>query len=93
MDELDRIKKDLDNARQYTKKPIPIKAVQVHTEVEIKTLEGTMKASPGDYIIRGVQGELYPCKKEIFEETYQKLLTTEEQQRMRVQANRLYSEG
>lgn len=38
---------------------------------EIMTLEGTMIASPGDYIIRGVQGELYPCKPDIFEETYE----------------------
>ena len=36
----------------------------------IATLEGTMTASPGDYIIRGVQGELYPCKPAIFEATY-----------------------
>lgn len=36
----------------------------------IPTLEGTMRASVGDYIIRGVQGELYPCKSDIFEQTY-----------------------
>lgn len=36
----------------------------------IKTLEGTMKAENGDYIIRGIQGELYPCKPDIFEATY-----------------------
>lgn len=36
----------------------------------IKTLEGTMTASVGDYIIRGVKGELYPCKPEIFRATY-----------------------
>ena len=38
--------------------------------VEIETLEGTMTASLGDWIICGVQGELYPCKPDIFEETY-----------------------
>jgi hypothetical protein len=37
----------------------------------IETLEGTMTASVGDWIIRGVQGELYPCKPDIFEETYE----------------------
>ena len=37
----------------------------------IDTLEGKMVASPGDYIIRGVQGEFYPCKPEIFEQTYE----------------------
>lgn len=38
----------------------------------IDTLEGTMRASRGDYIIRGVQGEIYPCKPDIFELTYEK---------------------
>ncbi|EMF0301760.1 hypothetical protein KGD06_002557 [Enterococcus hirae] len=37
---------------------------------EIKTLEGIMVAKTGDYIIRGVEGEIYPCKPDIFEETY-----------------------
>lgn len=36
----------------------------------IPTLEGTMVASPGDWIIRGVKGEFYPCKPEIFAATY-----------------------
>ena len=36
----------------------------------IKTLEGNMRAEPGDYIIKGVHGEFYPCKPEVFEETY-----------------------
>lgn len=36
----------------------------------IKTLEGDMKASVGDYIIKGVNGEFYPCKPDIFEKTY-----------------------
>jgi len=36
----------------------------------INTLEGEMTVSPGDWIIQGVQGELYPCKPDIFEETY-----------------------
>ena len=39
--------------------------------LDIPTLEGVMKASPGDYIIRGVQGEFYPCKPNIFENTYE----------------------
>lgn len=36
----------------------------------IHTLEGTMRAEKGDWIIRGVKGELYPCKPDIFAETY-----------------------
>ena len=39
----------------------------------IETLEGDMKASIGDWIIKGVQGEFYPCKPDIFEKTYEKL--------------------
>ena len=37
----------------------------------IATLEGAMHASLGDYIIKGVNGEFYPCKPDIFEETYE----------------------
>ena len=40
---------------------------------EIKTLEGTMVAKTGDYIICGVNGEIYPCKPDIFEKTYEKV--------------------
>lgn len=39
--------------------------------VIIPTLEGTLSASLGDYIIRGVAGEFYPCKPDIFERTYE----------------------
>jgi hypothetical protein len=37
----------------------------------INTLEGTMTVSPRDWVIRGVQGEFYPCKPDIFEQTYE----------------------
>ena len=40
-------------------------------EMKIRTLEGTMTAQAGDYIIKGVQGEFYPCKPDIFEQTYE----------------------
>lgn len=39
----------------------------------VNTLEGTMAANPGDYIIKGVNGEFYPCKPDIFEKTYEKI--------------------
>lgn len=39
--------------------------------VEIKTLEGIVTASEGDYIIKGLRGEFYPCKPDIFEMTYE----------------------
>lgn len=37
----------------------------------IETLEGLMRVSPGDWIIKGVQGEFYPCKPDIFAATYE----------------------
>lgn len=43
------------------------------TILVIKTLEGNMKAFPGDMIIKGVKGEFYPCKPDIFEATYEKV--------------------
>lgn len=41
--------------------------------LKIETLEGTMTATEGDYIIKGVQGEFYPCKPDIFEQTYEEV--------------------
>lgn len=41
--------------------------------LEIETLEGTMDAVKGDYIIKGVAGEFYPCKPDIFAKTYEKV--------------------
>lgn len=40
-------------------------------ELVIPTLEGEMKALPGSYIIKGVKGEYYPCRKDVFMETYE----------------------
>lgn len=41
--------------------------------VVIETLEGEMKISPNDYLIKGINGEFYPCKPDIFEKTYEKV--------------------
>lgn len=41
--------------------------------LEIATLEGKITASPGDYIIKGVQGEFYPCKPDVFKATYEEV--------------------
>lgn len=57
--------------RRYRKRPVIIEAYQTDEPVDIETLEGTMHASPGDWIIRGVKGEIYPCKPDIFETTYE----------------------
>lgn len=41
--------------------------------ISILTLKGTMIADTGDYIIKGVKGEFYPCKPDIFEQTYEEV--------------------
>lgn len=41
--------------------------------IRINTLEGVMRAAPGDWIIRGVKGEFYPCKPDIFAVTYEEV--------------------
>lgn len=44
-----------------------------NTYIEIFTLEGVHEANQGDYIVQGTHGELYPCKPNIFEDTYEEL--------------------
>ena len=57
---------------QYKKKYITTAAKKTD-DFTIETLEGTMKGHAGDYICIGPKGELYPCHKEIFEETYEEI--------------------
>ena len=59
--------------KKYRKKPAIVEAFHTDEEMVIETLEGNMKANKGDFIIRGVRGELYPCKEDIFHETYEKV--------------------
>ena len=56
---------------KYRKRPVVIDAYQTDKELDIETLEGTMHANAGDWIITGVNGEKYPCKPDIFEKTYE----------------------
>ena len=58
------------------KKPIPIRCIQMAEAFEVVTLEGTLTGKAGDYLMVGVRGEMYPCSKEIFEETYDILPTS-----------------
>jgi len=67
-------------AEQYTRMGIDAERVanwcggkQTDEGCEIKTLEGTMLANYGDWIIKGVNGEFYPCKPDIFDKTYEAL--------------------
>ncbi len=71
---------------KYRKKPVVIEAFRFgldkfpewfkqdwifEDEIIIETLEGNMKAVVGDYIIKGIAGEIYPCKSEIFLASYE----------------------
>lgn len=56
---------------KYRKRPVVVKAYQTDEDMVIHTLEGDHHASVGDYIITGVHGEQYPCKPDIFAETYE----------------------
>lgn len=49
--------------------------------IHIHTLEGTMIAAPQDYIIKGIAGEFYPCKPDIFSKTYEAQATTDDASR------------
>lgn len=64
---------DKEKFEPYMKKPLIVGAYQTDKEVYIETLEGVMKAEKGDYIIKGIMGEYYPCKPDIFEVTYDKV--------------------
>lgn len=59
---------DLKNFLGYI--PTYVGSMEEGFSVEISTLEGVMTASPGDYIVKGVQGEFYPVKPDIFAQTY-----------------------
>lgn len=60
-----------DNVREIKEFVTPIaEYLEDENTIIIHTLEGEMKAEINDYIIKGVKGEFYPCKPDIFEETY-----------------------
>ena len=58
------------NFRTAVKKPIPIKCIQIDEPFEVETMEGTLSGKAGDWLMVGVDGEIYPCDQEIFEKTY-----------------------
>jgi hypothetical protein len=65
----DWAQKAVDAARADASTPGALQVFNDH--IEIKTLEGTMRGEYDDYLICGIQGELYPCKSAIFERTYE----------------------
>lgn len=53
------------------KKPIPIKCLQIDEPFEVETMEGRLQGKKGDWLMVGVDGEVYPCDQEIFKKTYE----------------------
>ncbi len=52
------------------KKPIAIQCIRINEPFEVETLEGLMKGQPGDWLIIGIHGEMYPIAQDIFKKTY-----------------------
>jgi len=61
---------NLDELRAFV--PEEFRNNKIYEPLGIKTLEGVLNISQGDYIIKGVKGEFYPCKPDVFEMTYEK---------------------
>ncbi|HHF7341037.1 TPA: hypothetical protein ACPSKZ_000696 [Legionella anisa] len=61
-----------DLVQAFGAEPLPIGLYPI-PQITIQTLEGDMRCEIGDYIIKGIKGEFYPCKHDIFEATYEKV--------------------
>lgn len=62
---------DVEGMKPCKKKPVTVHAIQIDEPFRVNSLEGDYKqGKPGDYLIKGVDGECYICDKEIFEKTY-----------------------
>lgn len=60
--------------KDFTNEVLDIKITPTGVlHIGVKTLEGMMKVNVGDYVIKGINGEFYPCKPDIFEKTYEKV--------------------
>lgn len=58
--------------KKYQKRPVVIEAKKMDCVFFVKTKEGVMTGKAGDYLIKGIEGEFYPCDAEIFHKTYDK---------------------
>ena len=65
----------LKGARLYMKKPMPIQAASIPQTFWVASLEGNHQGKEGDYLIKGIKGELYICDRSIFESSYELLNT------------------
>lgn len=59
--------------QKYQRKVKMVEAMEATTDGIIETLEGAMKFHAGDYIVRGIKGELYPVQRDIFFELYDRI--------------------
>jgi len=66
---------------KYRKKPVVVEAYRTKVKRVIHTLEGDMVANPGDWIITGVKGEVYPCKDDVFRATYEPVKDVRQEKR------------
>jgi hypothetical protein len=71
--EVERWANECGNKREIIESPVlePSEGNPTGQYLQIHTLEGVMTASVGDFIIKGVSGEFYPCKPDIFDKTYE----------------------
>jgi hypothetical protein len=58
-------------SRTYRKRPVEVQAWRTPEDLEIETLEGTMRVPTGWWVITGVEGEVYGCKNSVFRATYE----------------------
>ena len=56
--------------QKAVKKPLLIECIQMDEAFQVEAMEGTMRGKPGDWLMKGVSGELYVCDRDIFEKTY-----------------------
>ena len=56
--------------KKARKKPIAIQVIQIQEPFEVETMEGLMKGQAGDWLVVGVNGEMYPIANDIFKKTY-----------------------
>ena len=61
---------DVEGFQWVKKMPLAVEAKQIHETFRVDTLEGVMNGKAGDYLKRGINGELYIKDKDIFERTY-----------------------
>ena len=56
--------------KKAVKKPIEVRCIEMSEPFRVETMEGTLDGKAGDYLMIGVRGEMYPCDREVFKETY-----------------------